>query len=146
MLRHRTNNNFTYAILATRILSFQIHTTSEKNIQTVQEKYITKETAHHRMLLPQSEPSLTDGAEIVSFLILCCPHKDHSPVIKPSTTNAEEVSFQELWITLKFMDSLIKHASPTVPTLLLHNNAKKKPLHAKSIKLLIIVSQRIWKT
>lgn len=40
----------------------------------------------------------------------------------------------------------MKNVSPTLPTLLLHNNANNKPPHAKNTRSPTIVSQRICKT
>ena len=94
------------------------------------------------MLLPQSVPLLTDGAEPANSHILCYPHKDHWLVTRPLTINAEVDMFQELWIMLKFTDLLTKNVFLTVPMLLLHNNAKSKLHHAKSTKSLTTVSQR----
>ena len=146
MLKLQTSNNCTCAIQETRTPSCLILTTSEKSIQTAQEPSSTKAIAHHRMLLPPSVPLLTDGAEAVSFRILCCPHKDHWLAIRPSITSAREDTFQEPWTMLKYTGSLMKNVSPTAPMSPLHNNAKRKLPPAKSSKSLIIVFQRIWKT
>ena len=90
-------------------------------------------------------PSLTDGAEPVSYLSHCCLHKDHWLATRPSIINARADMFQELWTMLKFMGLLMKSALLTVPMSLLHNNARKKLPHAKNTKFLTTVSQKIWK-
>jgi len=63
-------------------------------------------------------------------------------VIKPLTTNAEEVMFQELLIMQKYMDWLTKNVLLIVQALKLQNKVKRKPQDAKNIKLLITAFQK----